>query len=103
LYCRGIDPAHPRLAHDVAAGPTLPPTLIQAGGAEMLAADARRLSADIRAGGGTCELQVWPDQVHVFQALPRLAPEAVQAMRFVAGFISEALRDRRDSDVWNAS
>lgn len=103
LYCRGTDPAHPRLAHDVASGPTLPPTLIQAGGAEMLADDARRLAADIRRAGGTCELQVWPDQVHVFQALPRLAPEAVHAMRHVAEFISEALRDRGDSDVWHVS
>ena len=30
------------------------PTLIQAGGAEMLLADARHLAADIRTGGGRC-------------------------------------------------
>src|SRR5271167_4738611 len=29
LYCRGVDPAHPRLALDVTRGPVLPPTLIQ--------------------------------------------------------------------------
>jgi epsilon-lactone hydrolase len=62
LYCGGVDPAHQRLTLDVAGGPTLPATLIQAGGAEMLVADARRLAADIRARGGSCELQVWPDQ-----------------------------------------
>jgi len=43
--------------------------------------------------GGDCELQVWPDQAHVFQALPRLTPEAAQAMRYVAAFISGALID----------
>jgi epsilon-lactone hydrolase len=92
LYSGGVDPAHQRLALDVAGGPTLPPTLIQAGGAEMLLADARRLAADIRVAGGDCELQVWPDQVHVFQALPRLSPEAPKAMAHVARFIDTSLR-----------
>src|ERR1700761_5707642 len=93
LYSTGIDPRHGRLKLDVAGGPPLPPTLIQAGGAEMLLADARHLAADIRAGGGRCTLQVWPDQVHVFQALPRLSPEAVQAMKHVARFIDTSMRD----------
>jgi monoterpene epsilon-lactone hydrolase len=92
LYTGGIDPTHQRLTLDVAGGPALPPTLIQAGGAEMLLGDARRLAADIRAGGGRCELQVWPDQVHVFQALPRLSPEAVKAMAQAARFITTSLR-----------
>ena len=93
LYCSAADPAHPRLALDVARGRRLPPTLIQAGGAEMLVADAGRLAADISTAGGDCELQVWPDQVHVFQALPRLAPEAAAAMRHVKRFVAEALGD----------
>jgi acetyl esterase/lipase len=38
-------------------------------------------------------LQVWPDQVHVFQALPRLSPEAVKAMKHVARFIDNSMRD----------
>ncbi len=89
LYTGGTDPADPRLALDVRGGPPLPRTLIQAGGAEMLAGDARRLAEDIRAAGGSCELQVWPDQVHVFQAMPRLLPEAAMAMAHVARFIRE--------------
>jgi epsilon-lactone hydrolase len=93
LYSNGVDPAHRRLKLDVAGGPPLPPTLIQAGGAEMLLSDARHLAADIRAGGGRCTLQVWPDQVHVFQALPRLSPEAVKAMKHVARFIDASMRD----------
>jgi epsilon-lactone hydrolase len=92
LYTDRIDAGHPRLALDVAGGRQLPPTLIQAGGAEMLSADARQLDADIRAAGGSAELQVWPDQVHVFQALPRLSAEAAPAMQQAAGFISESLR-----------
>jgi epsilon-lactone hydrolase len=95
LYCAGIDSSHPRLKLDVAAGRALPPTLIQAGGAEMLAADAIALADDIRTADGECELQIWPDQVHVFQALPRLTPEARPAMRHIGGFIAHALRDTR--------
>ncbi|WP_284236143.1 alpha/beta hydrolase [Mycobacterium antarcticum] len=94
LYCAGTDLTHPRLTIDVAGGRRLPPTLIQAGGGEMLVGDARRLAADVTTAGGDCELQVWPDQVHVFQALPRLAPDAVPAMRRVAAFIAESLQTK---------
>jgi epsilon-lactone hydrolase len=92
LYCAGTELNHHRLTLDVAAGRSMPPTLIQAGGAEMLQADARTLHSDIRAAGGSAELQVWPDQVHVFQALPRLTPEAAPAMRKVTAFVRESLR-----------
>ena len=91
LYHTGVDPAHPRLRLDVASGPPLPTTLIQAGGAEMLQEDARHLAADIAAGGGQCELQVWPHQMHVFQALPRMTPDSARAMAHVARFISAVL------------
>ena len=91
LYCAETTLEHPRLTLDVAGGRRLPQTLIQAGGAELLLADARALASDARAAGADCELQVWPDQVHVFQALPRLSPEAVPAMRQVASFIAKAL------------
>jgi acetyl esterase/lipase len=94
LYSAGIDSSHPRLKLNVAAGRTLPPTLIQAGGAEMLAADAFALADGIRSAGGACELEVWPDQVHVFQALPRLTPEARPAMSRITAFIAQVLRDK---------
>lgn len=45
LYHSGVDLTHQRLTLDVAGGPALPPTLIQAGGAEMLQEDARQLAA----------------------------------------------------------
>ncbi len=93
LYCQGIDVTHPRLALDVTNGRRMPPTLIQAGGGEMLVADARKLAADVTAAGADCALQIWPDQVHVFQALPRLTPEAAPAMRRVAAFVADCLRD----------
>jgi epsilon-lactone hydrolase len=91
LYCLGTDLAHPRLTLDVKGGRRLPPTLIHAGGAEFLSADARALAADIRSAGGDCELQVWADQLHVFHALPRITPEATPAMARVARFLTESL------------
>ncbi|CAM4379077.1 Carboxylesterase LipF [Mycobacterium basiliense] len=93
LYHAGVDPGHHRLTLDVAGGPKLPATLIQVGAAEMLEADARQLADDIRTAGGSCELQVWPDQMHVFQALPRMSPEAASAMAYVAQFIANSLRE----------
>ncbi|OBG90293.1 acetyl hydrolase [Mycobacterium sp. E136] len=93
LYCTGTEPTHNRLRLDVASGRAMPPTLIQAGGNEMLAADAIALADAIRAAGGACALEVWPDQVHVFQALPRLTSEAAPAMRRIAAFISKSLHD----------
>ncbi|ORB45865.1 acetyl hydrolase [Mycobacterium paraseoulense] len=95
MYHAGVDPTHQRLTLNVAGGPPLPPTLIQAGGAEMLQDDARQLAADIQTAGGRCELQIWPHQVHVFQALPRLIPDAAAAMGYVARFITHALQDAR--------
>jgi NAD(P)-binding Rossmann-like domain len=54
-----------------------------------------KLAADIQSAGGRCELQVWPHQVHVFQALPRMTPEAGKAIAYVARFIAHALQDAR--------
>jgi acetyl esterase/lipase len=99
LYCTGVESTHPRLKHDVVGGRALPPTLIQAGGAEMLAADAVALADEIREAGGECELQVWPDQVHVFQALPKISPESGPAMSHIAGFVAQALRGNRISQA----
>lgn len=99
LYCGTEDLTNPRLTLDVAGGRVMPPTLIQAGGGEMLVTDARRLAADVTAAGGDCHLEVWPDQVHVFQALPRLAPDAVPAMRRVAAFVADAWRTNDERAV----
>ena len=99
LYCAGTEPAHPRLALDVAGGRQLPPTLIHAGGAEMLAADAMALAGDLRRAGGECDLRIWPDQVHVFQALPRITPAAAPAMREITDFIANALCSNRFGQV----
>lgn len=95
LYTTAEDPDQPRLRLHFEKADRLPPMLIQAGEFEMLSADARYLDAAVTRAGGTSTLEIWPAMVHVFQALPRLAPEAATALRRTAGFISAALADDR--------
>ncbi|MUL44444.1 alpha/beta hydrolase [Mycobacterium sp. CBMA293] len=92
LYTQGQNLANPRLRLDFANADQLPPMLIQVGGFEMLRADARYLDAELRRAGGTSTLEVWPGMVHVFQALPHVAPEAGPALRRAAAFIADAYK-----------
>ncbi|WP_179273444.1 MULTISPECIES: alpha/beta hydrolase [unclassified Rhodococcus (in: high G+C Gram-positive bacteria)] len=91
LYTDGNASDLPRLRLDLAHVRDLPPTLIQVGGAEMLRADARHLHSMIDKAGGSSELEIWPDQMHVFQALPRLVPEADRALAHASAFIAQTL------------
>ncbi|MFG1792391.1 alpha/beta hydrolase [Nocardia sp. NPDC049149] len=97
-YTRGLPADAPRLRLTVPAGIDLPPMLVQVGGTEMLRADARALCDLVRAAGGSCELEVWPGQMHVFQALPMLVPEADHALRRAADFLCDALDYRPASE-----
>lgn len=57
----------------------------------MLAADAIELARGLESAGASCRLEVWPDQMHVFQALSRIVPEADRALDRAAEFIHEQL------------
>ncbi|WP_199746168.1 alpha/beta hydrolase [Amycolatopsis sp. WAC 01416] len=91
LYTVDADLASARLrfAFDDIKG--FPPTIIQAGGLEMLAADAIELARALRRAGADCELEVVPGQMHVFQALTRFVPEARPAMERACRFLTENL------------
>lgn len=98
-YLLDTDPLHPRLTHVVEEGEVLPPTLIQAGGAEFLAADAHHLADMLAATGTDVRLEIWPGQMHVFQAAARVVPEADQALRRAARFVvaaHQAAEEARD-------
>lgn len=88
LYARDADPASPRLRLSFAGVSGFPPALIQAGGREMLAADAVELARALRGAGADCELDIVPGQMHVFQALPRLIPEAGPALARACSFLA---------------
>lgn len=67
---------------------TWPPVLIQTGGTECVTAENEQLAESIRAGGGTCELQIWPGQIHVFPILGGdKIPEAGAAREYAGGFL----------------
>lgn len=80
----------PRLTLLDCGGLELPPFLIQVAEKEALRGEAERLAEALTATGNSCELQVWPGQIHAFQILSRVFPEAQAALREAAGFIRSA-------------
>ncbi|GAB3501610.1 alpha/beta hydrolase [Amycolatopsis cihanbeyliensis] len=89
-YARGVDVAHPRLDVLRAEKTGWPPLLIQVGDTECLLGDAQRLADSAQAAGVPTELQVWPGQIHVFQAFADFVPEGRQALRSAAEFLRTA-------------
>ncbi|WP_157195471.1 alpha/beta hydrolase [Nocardia tenerifensis] len=69
-----------------------PPTFIQVGTRECLLDDARSFASALKSVGVQCELQVWPGQVHVFQMLAGLVPEAADAIAEIARFLHRTRR-----------
>ncbi|MGH3435035.1 MAG: alpha/beta hydrolase [Sciscionella sp.] len=63
-----------------------PRTLIQTGELECLLGDSERLAKSLDAAGVACELQVWPGQMHVFQAFDFI-PESRAAIRYTGDFL----------------
>lgn len=95
LYLVGQDRTAPRLRFSFDGADRFPPSLVQAGGREMLAADAIELARGLESAGASVRLEVWPDQMHVFQALSRIVPEADQALDVAAEFLEEQLEVQR--------
>jgi epsilon-lactone hydrolase len=92
LYVGTGDWNDPRLSLLTCASADLPPFLIQVGGIEVLRDEAEKFAEALAQAGADYELQVWPGQMHVFQMFNGLIPEASEAMREAARFIS------RDAD-----
>lgn len=72
-------------------GTDWPPFLIQAGAEELFRPGIERLAENFRAAGVRHELQIWPNQFHVFQAFHPIVPEARLATRDIGGFIRGSL------------
>jgi acetyl esterase/lipase len=82
------DPTDPRLnvlTSDVTA---FPPVLLQVGGTEILTGCAQQFTTTLQAAGVPVELQIWPGQIHVWQAFSPLVPEGKRALQIAARFIS---------------
>jgi acetyl esterase/lipase len=88
-YLGGADPTTP-LASPLYADPAgLPPLYVQVGTAETLLDDARRLASRAQAAGVSCELEEWPDMIHVFQAFAQVLPEGQQAVDKIGEWIGK--------------
>ena len=92
-YAPGVDPSDPAISplHHVPS-PDWPPFLIQCGGQEIFRGGNEKLAERFAEHGVRHELQVWPDQFHVFQVFHPLVPEAKLAVRDIGSFIRGALR-----------
>lgn len=86
-YLGDTPDSDPRLNVLAADKSRWPPMLIQVGGTECFRADAERMAEALRADGASAELQVWPGQIHVFQAWANL-PEARAANRYAGEFLT---------------
>jgi len=71
-YANGTDRAHPMLSPALADLSGLPPLLIQAGEAETLLDDSRRLHERAIAAGTEATLTVFPNSIHAFMLMPHM-------------------------------
>ena len=68
----------------------LPPVLIHVGTTEVLESDASALAERLAAGGVPVSLKHWRGQIHDFQLLDGLLPEARAAIEEIGQFIAHA-------------
>ena len=90
-YLAGTDARRPYASPLYADVHGLAPTLIQAGGDEILRDDAVRMAEKMRAAGCDVELQVWPAMPHTWQLLAPVLPEAREAIDEIARFFAQRL------------
>ena len=91
MYLGGADPRDPYASPLYGDPRGLPPTLIQAGGDEVLLDDGVRMAEKMQAAGCDVELQVSPRMPHVFQLLATVMPEAQAAVVEIARFARRVL------------
>ncbi len=90
-FLAGALPNHP-LASPVFADVTgLPPILVQIGENELMLSDAIRLASHLAENRVRVNLEVWPRMPHAWHFFQSFLPEAEQALRESARFISETV------------
>jgi len=69
----------------------LPPLMLQVGDRETVLSDSEVFARRVEAAGGSVELQIWPEMIHVFQQFPAELPEAVEAIKQGGHFLARQL------------
>lgn len=90
-YAGGRDLADPEVSPLFSSLAHLPLTLVQAGGRDILLADAERLADRAAEHGRRVDLQMWPDMWHVWQSAAPLLPEANAAIRQAGAWLRHQL------------
>lgn len=86
----GDDTANPQASPLFADLAGLPPTLIQAGGREVLLSDSYRLHRALSKAGCQSTLDVWDGLWHVWHTQPQL-PETIEAFDELAAFLTATM------------
>ena len=73
-------------------GGEVPPMLVQLGGIEVLAGEARTFAAVVTDAGVDIEVQEYEGMPHVFQVFDAIAPEAKAAIKSASSFVSRVAR-----------
>lgn len=67
----------------------LPPTLIQVGSREFVAADAIDFAHRLAGNGVRTTLELWERQIHVFPVLADIIPEGMAALRRASAYLND--------------
>ncbi|NLE81400.1 MAG: alpha/beta hydrolase [Rhodococcus sp.] len=72
----------------------MPPALLQCASEELTYVDAELMAERLAAAGVPAELQVWENQVHVFQAAAGFLPESSRAIEEIGKFVRRSTTAR---------
>jgi len=86
FFLQGIDPRSPIVSPIYGALASLPPILMQIGGAELALVENIRFDERARAAGVDVKFELWPEMPHVWQLFAPFLPEANQALESIARF-----------------
>lgn len=89
MYLRGHSPDDPRASPLLADFPHAPPVFLQFSNSEILRDDSLRMAAKLQAGGTWVEIDAWENTPHVWVLFDGVLPEARQALRRLAAFLSK--------------
>jgi acetyl esterase/lipase len=91
FYLQGHPADDPEASPIFAPFPGCPPVLLQTAETEILSDDALRMEEKLRHAGAEVLLQLWPGVPHAWQMMDGLIPEAREALRDAARFVTRVL------------
>lgn len=91
FYLQGHPADDPEASPIFAPFPGCPPVLLQTAETEILSDDALRMEEKLRHASAEVLLQLWPGVPHAWQMMDGLIPEAREALRDAARFVTRVL------------